>query len=95
MKINSEIAELCGVILGDGHLHNTENRITITGSTEDLFYYRNYLMPLFKKYFKIEPKLVKVRNKNSYRLILENKSMSQYKINSIKEYWNFLLIGWV
>lgn len=83
MRINSEIAELCGVILGDGHLYNTENRITITGSTKDVFYYKNYLIPLFKKYFKIKPKLVKVRNKNSYRLILENKNIFEFFTNRL------------
>jgi len=83
MEINSEIAELCGVILGDGHLHNTENRITITGSIEDLSYYQGYLSLLFKKNFKLTPKLVKVKNKNSYRLILENKEVFKFFVNKL------------
>lgn len=81
MHINSNIAELCGIILGDGHLHSTENRIVITGSNEDIFYYRNHLILLFKKHFGVIPKLVRVKNKNSYRLILENKRVFNFFIN--------------
>jgi DNA-binding transcriptional regulator WhiA len=83
MEINNEVAELCGVILGDGHLHNTENRITITGSIEDLDYYQNHIIPLFEKYFNIIPKLIKDKNKNSYRLVLQNKRVFNFFINEV------------
>ena len=81
MHINSDIAELCGIILGDGHLHSTENRIVITGSNDDLFYYKNHLILLFKKHFGVTPKLVRIKNKNSYRLILENKRVFDFFID--------------
>ena len=39
-------AELLGVISGDGHVHKKENRITITGSDEDIYYYLSYVLPI-------------------------------------------------
>lgn len=73
MKLNPNIAELCGIIMGDGHLHKTANRIVISGSLEDKYYYEAIVIPLFREIFGIIPKLVKRKNKNSYDLILENK----------------------
>ena len=34
-KIDERVAELVGIILGDGHLHTRNNQITIVGSIED------------------------------------------------------------
>ncbi|MFH1332319.1 MAG: hypothetical protein ABIH63_03465 [archaeon] len=83
MEINPEIAELCGIILGDGHLHNTENRITITGSVDDLHYYKGYVIPLFQKNFGETPKLVPVKDKNAWKLVLQNKVVFMFFINEL------------
>lgn len=70
------IAELCGIILGDGSLHKTCNRITIIGSCEDKYYFLNRVVPLFKKTFgNVNLKLNKNKIKNSYNLTLENKEV--------------------
>ncbi len=46
MNLNN-IAELSGVILGDGSLHNSCNKITIVGSVEDK-YYRKFRPEIFR-----------------------------------------------
>jgi len=39
MKISKELAELIGVILGDGHVHKISDTIVVTGSLDDYEYY--------------------------------------------------------
>ena len=51
MKISKELAELIGVILGDGYIHKISDTIVITGSLDDYKYYKNYLLPLAQKLF--------------------------------------------
>jgi len=76
MIINPDLAELLGIILGDGHIHTKYNRITITGSLEDIFYYRNTVIPIFERNFKnINPRLSRRKDKNSYFLEIESKHM--------------------
>lgn len=76
--MHSSIYELIGAIYGDGHIHNTENRITLVGSLEDYYYYTFYLKPLIEKLF---PELkVYIRKRNdraSYYLSFESKDAFQ------------------
>ncbi|MBW2981850.1 hypothetical protein KY343_03120 [Candidatus Woesearchaeota archaeon] len=76
--ITKEIAELCGAILGDGHLHAKHNKITITGSLEDIYYYKERLIPLFAKYFNGNIYLRKRKDKNSYYFWIENKNIINF-----------------
>jgi hypothetical protein len=78
MKLNSEMVELLGIILGDGHLHTKQNSITIVGSLGDYNYYVNNVIPLFKKLFLSEPKLRRRNDRNSYYLTLTNKNVMNY-----------------
>jgi DNA-binding transcriptional regulator WhiA len=57
IKLNSQVAELCGIIIGDGNLwtNNRKYEITITGSPKD----RRY-MDAVEKYFTV------VTNRNMY-----------------------------
>jgi len=78
------LAEVCGIILGDGSIHKTQNRITITGSLEDLHYFENHVIPLFQHIFpNLKPHLQKVKDSNAYRLIFENKKMFECLTNVI------------
>ena len=73
MKINENIAELTGVILGDGHLHTKHNMITIVGSLEDLNYYQERVQRLFEKVFNKSATLRKRNDRNAYYLTLSSK----------------------
>ncbi len=64
-EMSKELAELIGIITGDGHVGiykkcdgRNKHPIVICGhKTEDLDYYRDYLNNLFKKLFNVELKL--------------------------------------
>ena len=76
MEINrmENIAEICGIILGDGHLHTRYNRITIVGSLEDYDYYIHRVIPLFKILGKT-PSLRRRKDRNSFYLTIQNKDL--------------------
>ena len=73
MEINEKIAELAGIILGDGHLHTKANMITIVGSLEDLEYYQKRVQMLFKIIFNKLATLRKRNDRNAYYLTLSSK----------------------
>lgn len=81
MILNETTAELCGIILGDGNLHKTYNRITISGSSDDLFYFRNHVIPLFRNCFRVvNPRIVRMKGKPAYNLEIENREIFQFFI---------------
>ncbi len=73
MRLNKRTAELCGIILGDGNLHKRCNRITISGSSDDLLYFQSRVIPLFRKCFKsVNPRIVQCESRNACNLEIEN-----------------------
>jgi hypothetical protein len=70
----SEIAELCGIILGDGYLHKSANRIVITGSLCDSEYHLQIVAKLFTQNFDVKPIHFEQRQKNAHYLQIESKS---------------------
>lgn len=82
MKLNAHTAELCGIILGDGHLHKSCNRITISGSADDLAYFQKRVIPLFRRCFhNVNPRIVRLKGKQAYNLEIENEEIFQFFIN--------------
>ncbi len=77
-KINKEIAELCGIILGDGNLHKSCNRITITGSINDKAYHKLVVLKLFNNNFNIRPILFEQKHKNAHYIQIESKGIINY-----------------
>ena len=77
MKISSELAELIGVILGDGYIHKTSDAIVITGSLEDEIYYRNYLRPLIQNLFSTSGSIYFQREKGACYLSISSKNAMQ------------------
>ncbi|MAG78012.1 hypothetical protein CL616_01465 [archaeon] len=64
--------ELVGAIYGDGHVHSTENRVTIVGSLEDFYYYSFSLKPYLES-FGLNVSIKKRNDRNAYYLYFENK----------------------
>src|SRR3989344_5821910 len=76
--MRSSVYELIGAIYGDGHIHSTENRVTLVGSLEDYYYYTFYLKPLIEKLFPGINVYIRKRNdRNSYYLSFESKDAFQ------------------
>lgn len=80
---SEKLAELVGIILGDGHLHQKSNLITITGSLEDLEYYRTNVIKLFEYQFHQTPYLKRRNDRNSYYLMLCSKQVMNLFVNEI------------
>ncbi len=78
-----KLAELVGIILGDGHMHSTCNSLTIVGSLEDLNYYKQNVISLFYDLFGLKPTIRKRNSENAYYLQLENKEVFKFLMNDI------------
>ena len=83
MKINEELAELIGILLGDGHMHKINNLFTIVGSLEDYYYYQDNVMPLFEKISGKIPSIRKRNDRNAYYLMLSSKKLMDFLVNEI------------
>jgi len=75
---SEELAELVGIVLGDGNMHKTENCITITGSLEDYYYYNLTVIPIIKKLFNIIPFLKRRKDRNSYYLFFNSQAIMSF-----------------
>ena len=78
-KINPEVAELCGIITGDGSLSKSKNgtyTIEIAGDKKEELEYLNYASLLFKKCFN---KSLKLRIEEDYaRVYARSKKILEY-----------------
>lgn len=83
MKNYQKLAELIGIIQGDGNLNKTSNCITIVGSLEEYGYFKNYVIPLIESLFDVEPKLRKRNDRNAFYIDLNSKEMMNYLTNKI------------
>lgn len=84
MKINKYVAELVGIILGDGHIHTKNNLITIVGSLEDLNYYQERVTWLFQSLFNKTPSIRRRKDRNAYYLMIYSKPILNFLVNEIK-----------
>jgi len=54
--LTPEIAEICGIHAGDGHLRKKGNEFELSGSFEEREYYDSHVIPLFNKVFNLQIK---------------------------------------
>src|SRR3989344_5310887 len=83
---NDEIAELIGIIYGDGNLFadkkNGTYRINITGNKEtDFKYLTEHVSKLFERNFNIKPKVWVYRYRKAIALNVYSKKLLGYFIN--------------
>lgn len=80
-----KLAELIGIILGDGHLHKKDNCLTITGSIEDYYYYQKISKIMFRLFNK-KAKIRKRNDRNSFYIMIYSKEMMEFltKIGMIR-----------
>tara|TARA_Y100000310_G_C20651562_1_gene799711 strand:- start:815 stop:1519 length:705 start_codon:yes stop_codon:yes gene_type:complete len=82
-KKGEKLAELVGIILGDGHLHTKNNLITIVGSLEDLEYYKKRVIWLFQSLFNKTPSLKRRKDRNAYYLMVCSKEIMNFLVNEV------------
>ena len=73
-----KLAELIGILQGDGNIHKKSNCVTIVGSLEDLDYYKDHVIPLIKSLFPIGPKLRRRNDRNAYYIDFNSKEVVIY-----------------
>jgi hypothetical protein len=86
MKLNYELCELCGILIGDGCLSRfyvkSEKRfrtnLYISGGLDDRTYFEKRIIPIFKNNFNFEPKITKYPNCNAIRIITGNKKVREF-----------------
>lgn len=95
MEINKELAELIGLIIGDGHImyqsYNRTYRLTITGDVkEDKEYFEkisNIIFKIINKKPKIKERKIITRGVhtgNSLKLYINHKKFVEYLINELE-----------
>ena len=77
------LAELVGIILGDGNLHGKSNCITIVGSLEDVYYYKYHVIPLIRSLFNVDPKLRKRNDRNAFYIDFCSKETMNFLTKNI------------
>ena len=83
--MNSKLAELCGIIVGDGHLSKyisksrTDYKISIIGHRKDDKKYFLEVKKLFKKTINVTPKL-KIKD-NYCQLVINSKKTLEFFVN--------------
>lgn len=82
MGISKGLAELIGVILGDGYVHKISDSIVITGSLEDYEYYENYLRPLIRKLFGANGSIYFQKEKGACYLSINSKKAMKIIMNA-------------
>lgn len=62
LSLDKEIlGEACGIFAGDGSLYSTDRSyiLEVRGNREELYYYTNYVKPIFEEIFSTELKIMK------------------------------------
>lgn len=82
-RIDQEVAYLCGMICGDGHLcvrpKKHEYSIYVTGNlNNEREFYEDILSPIFARVFGIEPKVKISTRDNTVNLIIYSKSIVNF-----------------
>ena len=79
LEKNSDLAELIGIILGDGNLYYNETQhkyfLRISSNTDEEVEYRRYTFNLMEKLFGISPRIVDKRDRKGTDLIIQNREI--------------------
>lgn len=86
-SITRELAYETGVHIGDGNLYSKKqtHKITYSGNlTNEETYYLEILKPIIERVYKVEPKIIRRKKDNTILLVLNSKSIADFKINELK-----------
>jgi len=80
-KITPELAEICGIHVGDGYLRDGGKRIELDISGhigEDRNYYDTHVAPLFYNVFEIQPTLREFPARGTYGFVIRERKIVKY-----------------
>ena len=84
IKINTEkLAELVGILLGDGYLSSSTNRVKISFNSKDDVEYISYVNNLLVELFDVKPILKQRVNENTAELYIFKRDIIRFLINNV------------
>lgn len=80
MEITPELAEICGIHVGDGYLRGPDKRaeLDISGNLEEKGYYDNAIKELFKKVFGVEISCKLFVSRNTYGFVIRDRKIIKF-----------------
>ncbi|NVM19717.1 MAG: hypothetical protein HWN80_18590 [Candidatus Lokiarchaeota archaeon] len=81
LEENSELAEMVSIILGDGSIPKTKNRVRITLNKTEEPQYRKFVYGFMEKLFKKKPSIYKPRDANAVKMSINSKEVVRALIN--------------
>ena len=75
IEINEDLAELIGIILGDGHLSKSGNTLTITLNFAEEQNYVEYVKKLLRRILSIEPSIVELPDNKANQIRIYGKGI--------------------
>lgn len=80
MQLTPELAEVCGIHAGDGHLRKNRVEFEVSGGLDEKDYYDFHVVPLFKKAFGIEIHPRFMKSKGTYGFSSANKKINDFLV---------------
>lgn len=77
-KHSQELAELFGILIGDGGISKYQVNITLNGETDKL--YSEFVINLFNKLFEITPKIYKVKNSKAINISISRSNLASFLV---------------
>lgn len=79
IKLSPELAEICGIHVGDGYLRGPNKRaeLDISGNIEEKGYYDNHVRKLFEKAFGIKIQCKFFKSRNTYGFVVRDRKNIQ------------------
>ncbi|MBI2499113.1 hypothetical protein HYV88_02625 [Candidatus Woesearchaeota archaeon] len=80
INITPELAEICGIHVGDGYLRGPNKRVEldISGNVEERGYYDENVKNIFKKTFGIDIKCRFFNSRNTYGFVIRDRSINKF-----------------
>ncbi|HUS51211.1 MAG TPA: LAGLIDADG family homing endonuclease [Candidatus Paceibacterota bacterium] len=80
INLSPELAEICGIHVGDGYLRGKDHRkeLDISGNIEEKDYYDRHIIKLFKKVFGIDIKCRFFKSRNTYGFVIRDKEIIKF-----------------
>lgn len=78
-KRSAELAELCGILIGDGGLSKYQMLITLNGETDKK--YSKFVVRLLKNLFKIKAKIYTVKNSRAINIAISRRNLVDFLVS--------------
>lgn len=97
-KKSVELAELCGILIGDGGITKRQVRITLNYETDKI--YSKFVIKLMQRLFGIKPKVYKIKNTRAFNICVSSSTLVDFFVksglkvgNKLKQ--NLLMPAWI